>query len=95
MDPETYTLLAPMFVINCILLIAAGSHVDVTITPSFLSSISFTMAGTVMFLKGLGDIAVGVILATKPQLIYESIATRALHAWTGLVCFFTTSISIC
>ncbi|TEB32166.1 hypothetical protein FA13DRAFT_1790998 [Coprinellus micaceus] len=42
------------------------------------------MAGTVMFLKGLGDIVVGAILATKPQLIYESAATQALHAWTGL-----------
>ena len=43
------------------------------------------MAGTVMFLKGLGDIVVGVTLATKPQLIYESAATKALHTWTGLV----------
>ncbi|KAF6751522.1 hypothetical protein DFP72DRAFT_1172188 [Ephemerocybe angulata] len=41
------------------------------------------MASTVMRLKGLADIGVGVILALKPEIIYESNATKALGRLTG------------
>ncbi|KAJ3520817.1 hypothetical protein NMY22_g9049 [Coprinellus aureogranulatus] len=42
------------------------------------------MAGTVMFLKGLADIVVGLIVMVKPRVIYESTTAKALHNWTGL-----------
>jgi len=43
------------------------------------------MAATWMRLKGLGDIVVGLILAVKPSIIYESAVTKLIHRHTGLV----------
>ncbi|KAF9528064.1 hypothetical protein CPB83DRAFT_855263 [Crepidotus variabilis] len=42
------------------------------------------MADTVIALKGFADIIVGVILAFKPSIIYESVLTRKLHELSGL-----------
>ena len=36
------------------------------------------------FYKGLADSAVGVVLLTKPQLIYHSTIARFLHERSGL-----------
>jgi len=36
------------------------------------------------FWKGLADAAVGVILLTKPEIIYHSAVAKALHRFSGL-----------
>jgi hypothetical protein len=36
------------------------------------------------FWKGFADAIVGVILLTKPEVIYHSVAAKALHRLSGL-----------
>ena len=36
------------------------------------------------FWKGFADVAVGIILLTKPELVYHSVLAKALHKLSGL-----------
>ncbi|KAJ7216957.1 hypothetical protein B0H12DRAFT_1194362 [Mycena haematopus] len=39
---------------------------------------------TIVFVKGIADIGIGLILFAKPAMLYESVATKALSSLTGL-----------
>lgn len=48
------------------------------------SSLSFTKMSRFVFWKGAADAAIGIILLAKPEIIYHSVAAKALSQLSGL-----------
>jgi len=44
-----------------------------------------SMSATLIRTKGIADIVTAIILIFRPNVIYDSMVTRRIHGWTGLV----------